>query len=287
MIWKILFYLLIILLIILTIVQYPTQSQRFMGINEIQSTLNIILGWGVYFILGCFWALGWKKKIYSIKATNNLLIFTTISLIITSTIYICNAYKFLIAKPYNISQITIIIFIVGAYLLLLNLVLYLPSFIALFKYKKKSEQFEDIKKPYWKIFGMSMLLAIIIQTFELLLFHSNNILHVYNIWDKTTMLSTIYAVLFIGGFAFDKRIFTQFFWKVTAIPYLIFSLINIFGCSSTYKHDITFDILMSNWARIIIYLIYCILFYTMLYKYAFTEKLWITENKEIIEKEQE
>jgi len=88
----------------------------------------------------------------------------------------------------------------------------------------------------------------------------------------------IYSLLFTVGFAFDKRIFSQSFWRVTAIPYIYLSIVTVFLCSPAFKHDVLFDVIYTHWSSGIEQILGSTAIVIMLYKYAFTDKIWTSTN---------
>ena len=278
MFWKVcsVIYSLLFLLMIIFGYSHPIlePSSNFMSLSDTVQTLFIVL------FLALFFALGWKKALFSKKAANYVLGGFILSIFLGLINFGTGAWEgFLEGQAETqlplIAGIFIVALCVAFGFICLN-VLAIPFYIGIYKYKKNIETFDSISKPYWKILtGFSVLAYIPFLIFVGL--HYKNI-PMYNYVDYFAILSCIYEIFFLIGFSFDRKPKFALFWQITCVPYLIGSALTYFYLSPQFKADFPLINSMDNFVDIAFDVVVYVLFACMLYKYAFGNN--IIEEKE-------
>lgn len=278
MVWRILFYIGVIFYVMLgglsylypdTVVENTEISFLFGGI--IVSIVYVI-------ILGYFGCLGWNKKIFSLKFTNIIIFILSIfSLGFILLLIAAFLQGFLTGSPYAIvsfigilTGLVIAVGLIGTIMAIITL----PVYMALFKYKKRLEKLENIDNGGWKLFSLFIVLSYVSSLIFLPVFCYKNIMTQYNFWDMLFLLSCIYEILFIIGFAFNKKIFNQLFWKISTFIYVPLVILSSFLSSKQFKNDIFYTSLQHLWTYKIFLSILTVLFLYILYNYAFTNKVY-------------
>jgi len=281
MFWKICFviYSLLFMLMISFGYSHPIlePNSNLASLSDTIQTLFIVL------FLALFFALGWKKALYSKKAVNYVLGGFILSIFLGLINFGTGAWEgFLESQAETqlplIAGIFIVVLCVAFGFICLN-VLAIPFYIGIYKYKKNIETFDSISKPYWKILtGFSVLAYIPFLIFVGL--HYKNI-PMYNYVDYFAILSCIYEIFFLIGFSFDRKPKFALFWQITCVPYLIGSALTYFYLSPQFKADFPLLNFSGNVVDITVEVIFYVLFAYVLYKYAFGKNS-IEENKQEI-----
>lgn len=271
MIWKLLFGGLIVYFSFLNI-----QSAYLIhntGINTLDS-LNIIFN-NLFFIIfflivGLYIGLGWKKKIFSYKVFNSIAIIFSIiillnSFVVFAVLFNSNSLIAIIGGDSNFHKV---------FYVLINLIFYIPVIVGLITYYKSANNYEIIDKPYWKLFSLYFVISQLSIILATLHFAHPHILLKYNLWDYISILISIYMVLCVFGFSFNKKILTRQFWKITAIPVTIFLFIGNLLVSNIYKQDFAINLVISNSVAFLISVTINIISIIILYKYILDNNIW-------------
>lgn len=272
MIWKLMFWALIVYFSFLNIQNvYLIHNTEINTLDSMNIIFNYIFFTIFFLIVGLYLGLGWKKKVFSYKAFNSIAI-------IFSIIIFLNFFV-VFAALFN-SPSALIAIIGGAsnfhkvFYVLINLIFYIPVIAGLITYYNSSNNYETINKPYWKLFSLYFGVSTISVMFTTLYFAHAHLLFKYNIWDYISLLLNIYMLLCVFGFSFNKKIITRQFWKVTAIPVIIFVFIENLLVSSIYKQDFSINLVTSNFVTFLISLIMEIISVIILYKYILDDNIW-------------
>lgn len=283
MVWKILFYVFILLIYIPVIVS--DTSQHYHAKYPFTDIIALSFFVTYVFTLGFYYGLGWKKQIYSVKAVKYINIIILISFLCAFVPPIIPFYYYVTHPHYPIPiQLFVIKSIVYFTIALIcTLIIYMPTLIGLFRYNKMFKNFESVNKPYWKLFSIIIFIGFSGMLINLFLHKFSNIVYIYNIWDKLSILALTYLLTYVMAYSFDIKIFSQKFWKITSVPFICFFIGVPLLWSSYFNYDMSANYMINNWYDIVEDIIFYTALAIMLYRYAFTDKLWEVNSKDLIE----
>lgn len=281
MIWKIFFVILVMLLTYLSFGGFAEHIQY----TEINLFLSYVLAAIFVFAAGYFFSLGWKKKLFSLRANNIVFTFIMIYVVYCMIASVLGGlpavvfeYKNQLAGTVSESSIYLSA-LLGLSLVsfVLYSVVYSPLVVAYFKYKKHYEEMKEVKKPYWKLFIVYSLFTILINLANSLFRVDFSML---NAWDYLNIFSVVADVLILAGFAFDKTFGRQIIWKILAVPYIILNIVSLFFCSEEFLEITHLNLLFSSYVVMIASVIVYVIFGYIIFRYAFTDDVYKAETSE-------
>ncbi len=279
MVWKIFFILFALLFAFLQINGITGTLQ----VTEVNLALGYILSVVYVFIGGYFFALGWRKKLFSLKANN--IIFSGILLFILLTVFLAvySAMPQLFiqsAGQEDDSRFIGGIVTVSLFSLLLYSIIYSPVITAFFKYKKYFSEMVEVKRPYWKLFLTYSSVVLIINTVYLLFALPLNKI---NLWDWIVMVSVVVDVLFMVGYAYNVKFGKQTFWKIISIPYALLMTACVFLCSEDFMSISQGYLIKESYVVMAGTIIMSVAYFYALYRYAFSKDVYSDTPAEINE----
>lgn len=279
MVWKIFFILFALLFAFLQINGITVTLQ----VTEVNLALGYILSVVYVFIGGYFFALGWRKKLFSLKANN--IIFSGILLFILLTVFLAvySAMPQLFiqsAGQEDDSRFIGGIVTVSLFSLLLYSIIYSPVITAFFKYKKYFSEMVEVKRPYWKLFLTYSSVVLIINTVYLLFALPLNKI---NLWDWIVMVSVVVDVLFMVGYAYNVKFGKQTFWKIISIPYALLMTACVFLCSEDFMSISQGYLIKESYVVMAGTIIMSVAYFYALYRYAFSKDVYSDTPAEINE----
>ena len=279
MVWKIFFILFALLFAFLQINGITGTLQ----VTEVNLALGYILSVVDVFIGGYFFALGWRKKLFSLKANN--IIFSGILLFILLTVFLAvySAMPQLFiqsAGQEDDSRFIGGIVTVSLFSLLLYSIIYSPVITAFFKYKKYFSEMAEVKRPYWKLFLTYSSVVLIINTVYLLFALPLNKI---NLWDWIVMVSVVVDVLFMVGYAYNVKFGKQTFWKIISIPYALLMTACVFLCSEDFMSISQGYLIKESYVVMAGTIIMSVAYFYALYRYAFSKDVYSDTPAEINE----
>lgn len=267
MIWKVFTFLYLILLLIIFVASYQFHDAMvqmgFMDLINFAVTSLFVMS-----IIGIFISLGWKKQFFTKNNLKGILAIIITLMILSVVSWIPEVYAeiFTYYPDKTVASVSTF-FAVLINLVVVNL-LYLPFYIGLYKYNQRIESFDKIDKPIWKSFALFFVVCILATSVVFLLDYQN--WKQYNIYDFLVLFSGVYDIAFIIGFSFDIQILNKMFWKITAIPYVVFSFVMPFFISDALKQKLMWD--FTNIPTVIFMLSASAVVFYALYKYAFAKQ---------------
>lgn len=270
MIWKI-FFILISLLFAFLQVDGITST---MELTEVNLALGYVLSFVFLFIAGYFFSLGWKKKLYSLKANN--IIFSGIILFILLTagmaVNVAMPQLFIQSAGQNDHTRFIVgILSVALVSLLLYSVIYSPAIVAYFKYKKYYPEMNDVSKPYWKIFLTYYVGILLINTAVLILKYPSV---KFNVWDCIMVITVIVDIPFLIGYAYNIKFGKQIIWKIISVPYALFSVAALFLCSDELLQITGSYLVKESYVVMFVYVLTAVAWLYVVYRYSFTKDVY-------------
>ncbi len=279
MIWKI-FFVLFALLFAFLQVDGITST---LPLTEVNLALGYVLGAVYILIAGWFFALGWKKKLYSLKA-NNIVLTAIILLILLSTGLALSAMmpSLMIQTAGDADHTRYLggIVILSVISFSIYSLMYSPAIAAYFKYKKYYHEMTDVKRPYWKLFLTYMAVTCVINAIYILFksFGQN-----FNFWDWFTLLTIVIDVMFMIGYAYNIKFGKQIFWKIIAIPYIFISVISVFLSSDDFMKISRSYLIKESYVVMAGTIIVSAATFYALYRYAFSTDVYAENTEKISE----
>lgn len=285
MIWKIFFILLSLLIIYLQIGGITST----MMLSEFNLALGYIATVIILFVIGYFFSLGWKKRLYSLKANN--IIFTLIVLFMLFSIiqavigslpsFVYHLKTTSLGNPsdHSIYMTSLLVLSLSAFTI--YSLLYLPTLIAYFKYKRYYAEMSDVQKPYWKIFLTYFAVAAVVNGGYLLFFTDKTN---YNIWDYLMIFTSLIDFLFAIGYAYNIKFGKQIIWKIIAVPYVLLNAC-IPLCSQDFLNISEAYLIKESYSILTITVFIAVATFYALYRYAFTKDVYKDEQIETSESE--
>ena len=280
MIWKIFFVLFALLFLFL---QIGGITSTFV-LSEVNIAAGYILMLAFVFIAAYFFSLGWKKKLFSLKAnTINFAFLVLFILLIMASAVIAGMPVMMAYFKYNLVGDISDNAIYSSSLMLLILcsialysILFSPVICAYFKYKKHFPVMSDVDKPYWKIFLTYFAVTSVINNFYYLIFADKT---GYNAWDYIWMAACLIEVFYAIGYAYNIKFGKQLIWKIAFVPYAIYVFAHLFLCSEEFLNASGEYIVKISYVSFAATLIISLLTLFAFYKYAFTHDVYkIAEN---------
>lgn len=282
MFWKILF---IICALILAYLQLGGLA-NFMTLAEVNILLGYILSAIIVFILGYFFSLGWNKRLFSLKANNIIfslivlyMIFSMVMAVISGITPIVFEIKRQTAGTVSDSSIYLsTIMLLGLSAFVLYSLLYSPVIVAFFKYKSRFENLETVDKPYWKMFLTFLSICNLTSIIYVLVMADYLFI---NLWDIFLLITLVYGIFMMIGFAYNIKFGPQNLWKITSVPFAAIACAGFFLCSDQVKELLSFNLALNSYVALGVTIIVAVLMLYVLYSYAFKDYVYkkIEENK--------
>lgn len=286
MIWKIFFILLALLFSFLQIGGLTST----MLINEFNLASGYIATVIILFITGYFFALGWKKRLFSLKANNIIfaiiiafVFFTIIEAVkVGLPVLVFQLKNNSAGNPSDSSIYMTSLLILSLTAFVIYSILYLPAIIAYFKYKKYYCEMSDVQKPYWKIFLTYFAVAAVVNSAYLLFFTDKSN---YNFWDYIIIFTCVIDFLYAIGYAYNIKFGKQIIWKIIALPYAVFSFACVFLSSEAFLQASRTFLVKESYVTASATTIITVAYLYSLYRYAFTKDVYNDEQVEKYENE--
>lgn len=267
MVWKVFFVITTILHLWLFMLGL---FEEMPSLSYYECFVSILSPIGLTFLIGLFYSLGWKQKLFSTKVKNILTIvfvFCIIDFLVGSSL---EAYQIFLEEQQS-NEIAIIGGVINFVILaFIANVLLIPFYIGMHKYKKEDDNLTSVQKPYWKLLCFFIIPSLV----GTIIFFATKFSHFasYNFLDYFVATSCIYEIIFMIGFAWDKNIFNKLFWKITFVPYIACLFMVPFFNSELFFQDFNCQFDLDHPVIFAYGIIINILLVYMLYKYTFTKK---------------
>jgi len=266
MIWKIFFAITAFFVLYVNVQGY---NSDYITLSTMQNLACILFGINTVFVLGIMYSLGWKQQLFSKKSGNVFFALFITGILLFPVLCAIFAYPDIYAQVQQNSVAAIIGSVIGASILavLVNIIS-IPLYVGQYKYKKNFDSLAVVEKPYWKLF--SLYLIIVSISFVLAALTKYSHFSSYNFIDYFAIISCIYEIIFMIGFAWNVRIFNKLFWQITAILYSILVIITPFFISDVFNQDFHYkDIISGEPVLIILTIIQTGAYLYMVNKYAY------------------
>ena len=274
MFWKVMFVIGVLVYLLSVGVGYVYEGLVY-EMGEISYIVGVLVVITTMIGLSYFFALGWKKRLYSKKTTNKFIALFLFSIVIINVVETYEFYGSLLSKgPVTEQAILFTVLFAAIYVTYLAVVFSL-FIVAMFKYKKREDQFDKVDKSFWKIFTLYYVFVPALFVISAFTVNLEHLLSRYNWWDRFSLLTFVYTSVYMIGFAFNKSFFCQLFWRISSVVYIITLVPMSLFMSSQYKQDVIY---LDLWSYKAAYLIGSFLLLYPLYKYSFTDAVFMKKS---------
>lgn len=267
MFWKFLFVIAAILFFVLDTVAFNIPNSQ---ISSLDSFAGIFLEVMLVIVFGIFYALGWKKQMFSLKVINKAIAVFGIGMFTYLAWMVFGTYKEVVVSLPNPTFAMIVSIVASLIILLITNLFFIPFYIGLCEYKKQIQDLTIVDKPYWKLFAFLCIPPLLAFVCAALL--KNNLLQ-YNWCDYFVIISGIYETLLLIAFAWNVKIFNKMFWQITAIPYIVLTCLTPFCMSEAFHNDFQIkELLTGDIVSLITSILIFIAYIYILFKYCFAKQ---------------
>ena len=288
MFWKSLFFIYLIYVISLTSVQSSdvAQSNLPVWLYEVFGITFFIFG--IVLALVYLYALGWRKRIVSPLYNKYLLRCGIVLMIIFATFFCIQGNEYIHndmliyamregmvpRNPDFQALLWITRFEILGYAILRIFLIFAPFFFGYYFYTKKMQSFETIKFGGRKIFSIFMFLnGIPVILMTILAFLENFV--AYNIFDIMSLLCSCYLVIGVFGYAFNKKLLEQSFWRISFPIFTIVCFIPSSFNSGNFQRLSQMPTIQQEPILFITETIILIGALYLIYKYAYTDEVFV------------
>ena len=291
MVWKVLFWIQLVIFGIFFVIGYLHSSQAgSQNVTEIGYLSSIFAGLIYLCFMISLYSLGRKKQYFKKPASILLLIMSFVFIILPfgysmwkSAQNDVNTDPFISTSVENQIMFGIVTFIVCLIFILFT---HGIGFAGLIGNIIKSKELEPVNKPYWKMLTVCELLACITTLIPLVV--NFKMIPQFNFADVGAIICVIYCAIALVGYSWSKKIFSQKFWQISMPIYIVLFIyirnvshsqiyLDIMGYSSQVMNLISFNI--------ICYILMLLMLFAVL-KYAYTNEVYKKEEVCVEEKEQ-
>ncbi len=279
-IWKIFF---IGFCILLGLMCWGGGPQGVMTLTELNLLLGCFVALLFTFVGGYFYALGWNKRLYSLRVNKIILSSIILYALMCIVLSVSGNLPMLVFEyksqlEGSVSETSIMIcaiLLLGLISLVIYSILNLPALIAFFKYKSRYETLDVVEKPYWKLFltlAVGVNLVRFVYTFVALHYPTANV------WDFVYILSTLIVdSLIMIGFAYNIKFGPQKLWKIIVAPYMLLCVLSAIYSSESLKIIAGFELIFSSYVALIVATLMTAVALLVIYRYSFTKDVYKDE----------
>lgn len=292
MFWKVLFYLYLIYVMFLTSAQSSEVAQSDVPVWLYEVFGITFLIFGIVLALVYLYALGWQKRVIS-PLYNKYLLWGGIAMTCAFATFFCiqgNGYLHNDMLIYAMREgmvprnpdfqalLWITRFEILGYAILRIFLIFAPFFFGYYFYTKRMNNFAPLKFAGRKIFSVFMFLNGVPVILTILLAFLQNFV-AYNVFDIISLLCSCYLLAGVFGYAFNKKLFEQSFWRITLPVFAIASFIPSSFNSGSFQKLTQMPTIQQEPILFITEVIILVGALYLIYKYAFTDEVF--EKKEV------
>lgn len=287
MIWKILFVIYALVIGGLQFTGYLSMMEVEQTVSGSEALMNTLVEVILVFAMIYTFALGWKKRLISEKWNKIFFWFSIVAFILSGVIF----YKGIYSPMYSEMilqamengmvprhwdfQVFLIVTRIEAmvWLSLLMFVVFGPFYLGYYNYSKTMNLLGTTKNAGRKCFTIYLCVSALFTFLIMFLGLSGNVMN-FNIFDCLSILSTVYIIFGLIGYAFNKEFLNQLFWRITLPLCVVVELLPASFYSADFKNIIGYDTLAQSPIYMLSsYLMTAVAIY-MVYLYASTDAVF-------------
>lgn len=290
MFWRVIFFLYLIYILLITSVQTSDVAQGDVSALWLQIFGITFLIFGIVLSLVYFYALGWQKQLVS-PVYNKFILKTGIVLTIVFTLFFAiQEYSFLHKdmimfalregmvprNPDFQALLWITRFETVAYALIRIFMVFVPFYFGYYFYTKKINSFTPVKFSGRKIFASFLLLNTVPLLCMVTLAFIENYVN-YNLFDNLSLICGLYLLLGVWGYAFNIKILSQNFWKITLPLFTVISFLPATLNSGSFQKLVQMPTFQNEPIMFITSALITISELYLIYRYACTNEIYRNE----------
>lgn len=282
MVWKILFVIYALVMLGLGFAGLGLENTARVSASEalVNTCVEIVL---VFAMIYTF-ALGWKKRLIPENINRLLFYFSLLSFAAVGVLLYIHVYTPMYADmllsamksgmvPRNwdfqmllaMTRIEVLIFVLLALFLI-----YVPFYLGYYHYSKTMNLLPAAKHSGRKCFAVYAIASYMFIYLAMFFGFAGNMVN-FNIFDCFSTLASLYIALGLYGYAFNREILNQTFWRVTLPICVVIELLPASFFSADFKSAVGMSITESSPLYLISSFIMTAVAIFMLYRYAGTD----------------
>ncbi len=285
MVWKILFV--IYALIMLGLGFAGLGIENTVRVSPSEAIVNTCVEIVLVFAMIYTFALGWKKRLIPENVHKWLFYFSVISFAAVGILLYINVYAPMYADmilsamkngmvPRNwdfqmllaMTRIEVLIFV-----LLALFIIYVPFYLGYYHYSKTMNLLSSAKHSGRKCFAVYAIASYMFIYLAMFFGVAGNIMN-FNIFDCFATLSSLYIALGLYGYAFNREILNQNFWRITLPVCVVIELLPASFFSADFKSAVGMSITETSPIYMISSFIMTAVAIFMLYLYTCTDAVF-------------
>lgn len=285
MVWKILFV--IYALIMLGLGFAGLGIENTVRVSPSEAIVNTCVEIVLVFAMIYTFALGWKKRLIPENVHKWLFYFSVISFAAVGILLYINVYTPMYADmilsamkngmvPRNwdfqmllaMTRIEVLIFV-----LLALFIIYVPFYLGYYHYSKTMNLLSSAKYSGRKCFAVYAIASYMFIYLAMFFGVAGNIMN-FNIFDCFSTLSSLYIALGLYGYAFNREILNQNFWRITLPVCVVIELLPASFFSADFKSAVGMSITETSPIYMISSFIMTAVAIFMLYLYTCTDAVF-------------
>lgn len=291
MVWKILFVVYALAMTGLGFLGLGNDSAEPVKFSEaaINTSVEVMLVLAMVYTF----ALGWKKRLISERFNKYFLIFSIIAFLLVGIFLYKNTYgpmysDMLISAMENgmvprhwdfqmlltMTRVEVLIFV-----LIALFIIFVPFYLGYYHYSKHLTELGVAKYSGRKCFAVYVIFSYMFVFMSLFLGITADIVN-FNIFDCLSTLSSIYIALGVLGYAFNKEILNQMFWRISLPVCIVIELLPSSLYSADFKSAIGWTATQTSPLYLVASYIMTAVAIFMIYRYACTDVVFKPEGSE-------
>lgn len=288
MVWKILFVIYAFIMLFLAFAGLGVENTLRVTTSEaiVNTCIEVVL---VFAMIYTF-ALGWKKRLISENIHKWLFYFSIASLVAVGILLYIHVYTPMYADmilsamkngmvPRNwdfqmllaMTRIEVLIFV-----LLALFIIYVPFYLGYYHYSKTMNLLRSAKHSGRKCFAVYAIASYVFIYLAMFFGVAGNIMN-FNIFDCMATLSSLYIALGLYGYAFNREILNQTFWRITLPICIIIELFPASFFSADFKAAVGMSLTQTSPIYMLSSFLMTAVAIFMLYRYTCTDVVFKQE----------
>lgn len=292
MIWKILFIIYSIIILILGFTSFGLETS--FRVLPSEALVNTFVEVVLVFAMIYTFSLGWKKRLVAQNIHKFFLYFSLLSFLIVGVFLYIHTYTpmyddMLLQAMKNgmvprnwdfqmlltMTRVEVLIFV-----LLALFIIFAPFYLGYYHYSKTMSSLNVAKCSGRKCFAVYAIASYAFVNIALFFGAAGNIVN-FNIFDCFSTLSSLYISLGLYGYAFNQEILNKTFWRITLPLCVIVELLPASFFSADFKAVVGMNVVQASPIYIVSSFVMTAVAIFMLYQYAFSDVVFKTQSENV------
>ncbi len=291
MVWKVLFVIYVMVMLGFGFAGLDVEPVTRVSASEalVNTCVEVVLVFAMIYT----YALGWKKRLIPEKLHKWFLHFSLVSVVVVGVFL----YRHVYTPMYNdmlleamkngmvprnwdfqmlltMTRVEVLIFVLLALFLI-----YVPFYLGYYHYSKKMNLLGSLNNSGRKCFATYAIASYVFVYLAVFFGVAGNISN-FNIFDCFATLSSLYIALGLYGYAFNKEILSQTFWRITLPLCVVVELLPASFFSADFKSVVGIGLTETSPIYILSSFVMTAVALVMLYRYATTDVVFRLSNEQ-------